>query len=207
MQETKVSYSEITLPGKPCFLFQDVLKRWSFQKNCTGIWSFLYYWERWYFFFPNIWSYTLDGKWKMIFLKKIHENIIFSSNFLKIWSFQKGPPRHIIFFVLSGKMVFFFPENMIFFPWAESERRSFSENTWKYEIFCVHVWVLQTWHHAPLPKKSKMVLSRRNTPKGDWRSRLTSWEKAPAIFCTFMETFAGVLMHCSPAKKNRELNI
>ena len=26
MQETKVSYSEITLPGKPCFLFQDVLK-------------------------------------------------------------------------------------------------------------------------------------------------------------------------------------
>ena len=116
MQETKVSYSEITLPGKPCFLFQDVLKRWSFQKNCTGIWSFLYYWERWYFFFPNIWSYTLDGKWKMIFLKKIHENIIFSSNFLKIWSFQKGPPRHIIFFVLSGKMVFFFPKTWYFFP-------------------------------------------------------------------------------------------
>ena len=132
-------------------------------------------------------------------------NIFFKLS--EIWSFQKGPPRHIIFFVLSGKMVFFFPENMIFFPWAESERRSFSENTWKYEIFCVHVRVLQTWHHAPLPKKSKMVLSRRNTPKGDWRSRLTSWEKAPAIFCTFMETFAGVLMHCSPAKKNRELNI
>ena len=26
-------------------------------------------------------------------------------------------------------------------------------------------------------KKSKMVLSRKNTPKGDWRSRLTSYEK------------------------------
>ena len=55
---------------------------------------------------------------------------MFSSNFLKRWSFQKGPRRHIIFLVLSGKMVFF-PKNMIFFPWPESERRSSSGNTWK----------------------------------------------------------------------------
>ena len=35
--------------------------------------------------------------------------------------------------------------------------------------------VLQTWRHAPLSKrKSKMVLSHRYTPKGDWRSRLTT---------------------------------
>ena len=52
----------VTLHRKPYFLFPDVLKRWSFQKNCAGIWSFLYYRERWYFFFPKIWSYTLDGK-------------------------------------------------------------------------------------------------------------------------------------------------
>ena len=26
---------------------------------------------------------------------------------------------------------FFFPENMIFFPWAESERQPFPGNTWK----------------------------------------------------------------------------
>ena len=71
--------------------FPDVLKRWFFQKNCAGIWSFMYYRERWYFFFPKIWSYTLDGKWQMIFLKKIHGNIVFSSNFLKRWSFQIGP--------------------------------------------------------------------------------------------------------------------
>ena len=58
--------------------------------------------------------------------------MIFSSNFLKRWSFQKGPRRHMIFLVLSGKMVFF-DENMIFFPWAESERRSFSGNTWKHD--------------------------------------------------------------------------
>ena len=59
-----------TLHGNPYFIFPDVLKRWSFQENSAGIWSFLCYWEGWYFFFPKIWSYTLDGKWKMIFLKK-----------------------------------------------------------------------------------------------------------------------------------------
>ena len=162
-----------SLHGKPCFLFPDILKRCSFQKNRAGIWSFLYYRERSCFFFLKIWSYTLDGKWKMIFLKKIHGNMIFSSNFLKRWSFQKGPRWDMIFLVLSGKMVFF-SKNVIFFPWAGSERWPFSRNTWKYDIFCVHVRVLQTWWPPLCQKKSKMVLSRKNTSKGDWRSRFTS---------------------------------
>ena len=52
-------------------IFSNVLKRWCFQKNSTGIWSFfLYYLKRWYFFFPKLWSYAFDGKWKVIFLKK-----------------------------------------------------------------------------------------------------------------------------------------
>ena len=63
------------LHGKPYLPFPDALKRWSFQKNCAGTWSFLYYLERWYFF----------------------------------------------------------PENMIFFHQAESERRPFPGNTWKHD--------------------------------------------------------------------------
>ena len=51
----------------------DVLKRWSFQKGLAGIWSFLYYPERWYFFFPKTWFFSYDGKWKMIFLEKYME--------------------------------------------------------------------------------------------------------------------------------------
>ena len=51
---------------------------------------------------------------------------------LKRWSFQKGSDRHMIVLVLSGKMLFFV-ENMIFFPWAETERRPFSGNTWKHD--------------------------------------------------------------------------
>ena len=144
----------LPLHGKPYFLFQDALKRWSFQKNRTGTWYFFYYWKRWYFFFSKIWSYTLSGKRKMIFLKKIHGNKIFSTNFLKRWSFQKGPCRDMIFLVLSGKTIFF-PENSIFIAWAECDRRHFSRNTWKYNIFCVQARLLQTWHRAPLSKKIK----------------------------------------------------
>ena len=58
--------------------------------------------------------------------------MIFSSGLLKRWYLQKGPRRHMIFAVLSGKMVFF-PENMMFFPWAEGERRPFPGNTWKHD--------------------------------------------------------------------------
>ena len=153
------------------FFFQTSWKDGLSKKNHGEIWSFLYYRERSCFFFPKIWSYTLDGKWKMIFLKKIHGNMIFSSNFLKRWSFQKG--RAVTWsFLYSLERWYFFPEN-IFFPWAEGERWHSSVNTWKYDSFCVHVRVLQTWSHASLSKKSKTVLSRKNIPKGDWRSRLT----------------------------------
>ena len=72
---------------------------------------------------------------------------------------------------------YFFPKNTIFFCWAGSQRWSFPRNTWKYDIFCVQVWGLKTWCHDLLPKKSRMALSRKNAPKGSWRSRLTSWKE------------------------------
>ena len=52
-------------------------KRLSFQKNCAGTWSFLYYLGRWYSFSAKYDIFSLDGKWKMIFLKK----------YMKIWYF------------------------------------------------------------------------------------------------------------------------
>ena len=63
---------------------------------------------------------------------KIQGNMIFSWIFLKRCSFQKGLRRHMIFLELSWKTIFF-PENMIFFSWVESERRSFSGNTLKHD--------------------------------------------------------------------------
>ena len=82
--------THISLHGKPYFPFRDVLKRWSFQTNRAGIWSFLYYWERWYFFFPKIWSYTLGRKWKMIFLKKYTEIWYFLQAFWKDGLSKRG---------------------------------------------------------------------------------------------------------------------
>ena len=57
------------------------------------------------FLFPENMMLPPDGKWKLIFLKKIHGNMIFSSNVLKRWSFQKGPSRDMIFLVLPRKII------------------------------------------------------------------------------------------------------
>ena len=53
-------------------------KRWSFQKNCTEIWSFLYDQERCHLFLSKIWYFFYCRKWKMVFLKKKHGNVMFS---------------------------------------------------------------------------------------------------------------------------------
>ena len=83
------------------------------------------------FLFPENMILHPSRKMKDDLSEKIYGNT-FSSSPLKRWSFQNGPRRHIIFPVLSGKMVFF-PKNIISFPWAGSERRSFPENTWKHD--------------------------------------------------------------------------
>ena len=47
--------------------------------------------------------------------KKVHRNMIFSSRFLKKWSFEKGLSWDMISLVLSENGIFF-PENRTFFP-------------------------------------------------------------------------------------------
>ena len=127
-----------SLYEKPYFLFLNVLKRWPFQKNYTGIWSFLYHQGRWYFFSLKIWYYFLGGKWTMIFLKKkqkkSHRNMIYSSNFLKRWSFQKNCIGIWPFLYHKERWHFFFPKILYFFLQKENERWSFSKNTWKYDV-------------------------------------------------------------------------
>ena len=84
------------------------------------------------FLFPENMILRVRRKMKDDLSLKIHGNMIFSSGPLKIWPFQKVPRRHMVFLVLSGKLVFF-PENMIFFLRAESERRPFPGNIWKHD--------------------------------------------------------------------------
>ena len=93
------------------------------------------------FLFPENMILHLRRKMKDDLSEKIHGNMIFSSNFLKRWSFQKGPRRHMIFLVLSAKMVFF---------------------SWKHDIFSLgRKWktvflskYMETWCIAPQQRKT-----------------------------------------------------
>ena len=66
------------------------------------------------FLFPENMILHLRRKMKDDLSQKIHGNLIFSSNFLKRWSFLKGLRWDMIFLVLSGKMVFFYQKHDVF---------------------------------------------------------------------------------------------
>ena len=148
---------------KPYFCFPNVLK-WSFHKNRTGIWSFLYYQERWYFFFPKIWSYSLDTKGKMIFFKKNtwKYDIFFKCSEKMV--FPKNSSQNMIFFVISGKIVFLFSKKYDIFSLG---------GKWKKMIFIkirleiwyfLYIWVGVTGATLPsCQKKTKMP--RKNAPR------------------------------------------
>ena len=168
-------FLQSSLHGKLYFFFSRRPEKMVCPKNLWWTMIFLVLLGHMIFLFPENMILPLTPKMKLDISqrkKKIHGNMIFPSNVPKRWYFQKGLRWGMIFLVLSGKMVFF-PKNMVFFPWEKSEGRSFSRNTWKYEIFCGHVRVLQTWRCAPLSKKIKTMLPHKNTPEGDRRSRLT----------------------------------
>ena len=71
-------------------------------------------------------------------------------------------------------------------------------------FLCTRTGVTNVVSRPSARKKSKMVLSRKNTPKGDL-------ERAPAILCAFMETFHVLVQALSCIailrKKTRKLNI
>ena len=92
----------------------DVLKRWSFQKNCAWIWSFSYHQERWHFFFSKMWSFFYGRKMKDYLSQKIHGNM---------------------FSVYSVKMVFLFTTNMKLPLCQKSKDDLLAKNSTKDDIF------------------------------------------------------------------------
>ena len=107
-------------------------------------------------FFPQKYDLNLRRKMKddLSQKKKYTEIWYFLHAFWKDGLFKRGRAG-IWSFLYYLERWYFFPENTIFFPRAGSQRWPSSRNTWKYDIFFVHVWVLQTWCHAPLPKKNQ----------------------------------------------------
>ena len=130
------------------FFFRASWKDSLSKKNRAGIWSFLYYWEIWYFFFPKIWSYLQTENERWPFSKKKKKNTRKYEIFFKCsekMDSSKRTVRDLIFLVLSGKVVFF-SQSMVFFPWTKNEGgmtflKRYTE-TWYFLLDIFHV-VLQ----------------------------------------------------------------
>ena len=138
---------------------------------------------------------VLSGK--MIFL--FRENmILYLRRKMKDDLFQKNTLKYDIFFKLSEKMVFpkrvapahdfscitwkdgffFPPKTWYFFP-GQKVRGDLSQEIYRNMAFSVYTYGCYKRGAVPPPprprqNKPKMVFSRKNTPKDDWRSRLTS---------------------------------
>ena len=134
----------------------------------------------------KIWSYSLDGKWRMIFLKK---------KYMEIWYFLQMPRKDglskktsrskMIFLVLSGKMVFFSGKYYIF-P---------SDGKWKMMLpFCKKK--NQRWSS---PEKKNL--------KGDWHSRSDSRKSSNDFLYFYGDLHRRFHILLSSEKNSRKLNI
>ena len=160
------------LRGKSHFIFPRVLKRWSYPNKSHRNMIFHVLLGKTIFRFPENMILPLEEKWKIIFLKKIQGNIMFSSNVLKRWSIQKGSCWDMICLVKIEKVIFFSWKHGIFSLDGKSEVVLLKKYTEKY-FLCTHTGVTNV---TPLPtcqKTSKMILSSKDTPEADWNSRWT----------------------------------
>ena len=176
------------------------------KKNRTGKWFLLYYQEKWCSFFPKIWSYSLAGKWKIIFLRKymdicyflqIFWNNIFSKKitlefdlscvirqddlnfFPKVWSycldgkwkiiFLKEMHGNIIFYVYLVKMVSLVSANVILPFCQKSKDDPLPKNT----------LLLKTTFPVPLKRndihRRKYGISSDRKPKRDKKVYLAKY--------------------------------
>ena len=148
---------------KTIFSFFRRAEKMVFPKNSCGYMIFLVLSEKIMFLFPENMIWHLRGKMKDdLSQKKYTEIWHFLQTFLKDGLFRKGCAGHDLSCIISKDGIFF-PKTYFFL--GQEVRDDLSQEIHRNMI---------SWCHAPLPEKSKMVLSRKNAPKGDWRSRLTS---------------------------------
>ena len=138
-----------------------------FRKNPRWNTIFLLLSGKMIFFLPENMILPVRQKMKDVFLKKIHGSVIFSSNVLKRWSFQKGLRWDMIFLVLSGKMVLFPQKHDIFFP-RKKVRDSLFQEIHGNMLLPVYTYGCYTRvAMSSCQKMSRMVLSRKNTTKSN----------------------------------------
>ena len=168
--------STIATAQKAIFSFSRRPEKMVFPKNLAGKWDFLYFRGKWYFFFLKIYSYSLDRKWKRIFLKKKNKkkrkyNIFFKYSEKKVFS-KRTVPGHDLFCIIWKDGILF--RKTWYFFLGRKMRDDLSQEIHGNTIFSVYRYRCCKRDAKSLcQKKSKTILSRKNTPTGDWRSRLT----------------------------------
>ena len=124
---------KISTSRKTIFSFSRRPEKMVFQTTLHWNMIFLVLSGKMIFLFPENMILRLKRKMKdNLSQNKIHENMIFSSNFLKRWCFQKGPCWNMIFPVLSGKVVCFSQKHDLFSlgrKWKTAFLRKYME-TW-----------------------------------------------------------------------------
>ena len=100
---------------KTIFPFSKCSEKMDFPKKSNWNMIFLVSTGKMAFLFPkNMILFFRDGKWNDL-KKKIHGNMIFSSNVLKMWFFQKKPTGMRSFLYHQERWYFLFPKIWHFF--------------------------------------------------------------------------------------------
>ena len=92
----------------------------------------------------------------------MHENPSFLSKYFQKMVFQKKLHCNMIFFVLSGKICFFFLRKYNIFSIGENER-CLSQKICGNMIFFLYMYKCYIYDITILPRKAKMIFCRNNT--------------------------------------------
>ena len=129
-------------PQKTNFFFFQMLWQDGLSKKVALEYHLsLFYKKRWHFFFPKIWSYSLDEKRKMIYLKKNTWKYDIFFKCPEKMVFPKKSHWNMIFLVLSGKIVFFSGKYDIFSlggKWKMIFHKKYME-IWYFLYICINV--------------------------------------------------------------------
>ena len=116
-------------------------------------------------------------KWMMIFLKKDTQkyDIFFKCSEKMVFSKRITPGHDLSCTIWKGSL--FFPKTWYFFPGWKMREGDVSQEIQENMIFSI--WYVPRppppprLPLSPAKKKLKTILSRKNTPKGNWHSRST----------------------------------
>ena len=143
-------FSYVTLHEKPYFLFPNVLKRWSFQKKIALEYDLFCIIRKDVFLFLENIILLSKRKMKDDLSQKIHENMIFSSNTPKRWSFQKKDHSWIwSFLYYLERWRFFF--HKIYFFFGRKMEDDLSQEIHVNMIFSVYMY--KSYKYDILSKK------------------------------------------------------